>query len=240
MSMRPLLRPLLALPLLLAACQGTPDTTATSSTGVGGHGGATTTSSSTGGATTTSTPTDAGPDITYVDDGAPTRVACTSNFGSGLTVDHGRLDGILVAIVPVTQKSCNGDSSHVHLQVRSKGATYDVAVNTDVLFAERDHAMPGGAWTDGWHAGVPLDYVKDFVIHSGNFATLTADQLAQKVEQSLASANHVSIFATGYGSDGVHNVHRRGGGYNDDGAIVLEPLSPVPHVLMFCFSDQGF
>lgn len=240
MPTRSLLRTLFALPLFLAACQGSPETTTTSSTGTGGFGGATTTTSGTGGGTTTTAPVDAGPDVTYVDDGTPTRVACTSNFGNGLTADHGRLDGILVAIVPMAQKSCHGDNSHVHLQVRVKNATYDVAVNTDVLFAERDVAMPGGPWTEGWHVGTPLDYLGDFVIHSGNFSTLTADQIAQKVEQSVANANHITIFATGYGPDGVHNVHRRGAGYKNDGAIVLEPLSPVPHVLMFCFSDQSF
>src|SRR4051794_24097371 len=66
----------------------------------------------------------------HVDDGAPTRIACTSSFGAALTntPTFGRLDGYLVAIVPPGGGSaCNADSSHLHLQVRMNGAVYDVA-----------------------------------------------------------------------------------------------------------------
>src|SRR5258706_669036 len=68
----------------------------------------------------------------HVDDGTPTRLACTSTFGTALTASptYGRLDGFLVAIVPPGNGSaCNADSTHVHLQVRMTGAVYDVAVD---------------------------------------------------------------------------------------------------------------
>lgn len=70
--------------------------------------------------------------------------------------------------------------------------------------------------------------------HSPAFATTNASAL----EQKLASVNHVSIFATGYGPDGAHLVHRNGGGH--DGAVVLWPLSDSPDFLVFRFSTQPF
>ena len=54
----------------------------------------------------------------------------------------------------------------------------------------------------------------------------------------MANANHVSIFATGYGPGGAHLVHRNGGG--NDGAIVLDPLAPKAHLFVFHFSNQSF
>src|SRR5438132_12017259 len=56
------------------------------------------------------------------DDGAPRRIACTNGFGSALSTSFGRLDGYLVAIVPPGHRGCNGDQTHLHLQVESGGA----------------------------------------------------------------------------------------------------------------------
>jgi len=70
-----------------------------------------------------------GPDAPPGVDGPPMRVPCTTQLGSAMSTSFGRLDGILVAIVPAGANNCGGDASHVHLQIRANGATYDVAVN---------------------------------------------------------------------------------------------------------------
>jgi hypothetical protein len=179
-----------------------------------------------------------------VDDGNPTRVACTSRFGSALTDTHGRLDGYLVSIVQPGSSRCNGDDSHMHLQIRMNGSIYDVAVNVgaaygtdDVFYVEKDEPLVDGTWSEGWHPGYSLDYV-GLGVHSGELAALSKSALTKKLNGSLADANHVSIYATGYGHDGAHLVHRNG--YGRDGAVVIRPLSGAPRYLMFRFSDQSF
>jgi hypothetical protein len=180
-----------------------------------------------------------GPDAIsqMVDDGTPTRQACTNNYGSALSRSFGRLDGFLMSIVPVGQHDCNGDSSHLHLQIQAQGGIYDVAVNLDVEFTERDLALPDGPWQEGWHTGIGLDYVQ-LGLHSGDFTAISPSALADKLTAELAQANHISVFATGYGPTGVHDVHRNGGGR--DGAIVIQPLSRPAHLLFFHFTDQSF
>lgn len=171
-------------------------------------------------------------------DGTPTRQQCTGNYGNALSTSHGRLDGFLVAIVNLGgSHSCNGDSSHVHLQVLMSGAVYDVAVNTDTLVAERDLPIPDGAWSEGWHANDALDYAA-LGLHSGDFAMPSSPSaLAQQIENDVATANHISVFATGYGPGGAHLVHRNGGGR--DGAIVIHPLSAPARLLMFTFTTSS-
>ena len=176
-------------------------------------------------------------------DGTPTRNACTSSFGNALTVAHGRLDGFLVATVPVGQRSCSGDSHHVHLQIKMQGAIYDVAVTMqdnnggDVFFTERDIALPDGAWSEGWHTADGLDYVA-LGLHAADFSAMPEAALAQKVTSELQTANHISVFATGYGPGGAHDVHRKSAG--QDGAIVINPLSSPAHALLFHFATQTF
>ena len=171
-------------------------------------------------------------------DGTPTRVACTNSFGSTMTTDHGRLDGYLVSVVPPNTHQCNGDTSHLHLQVKAGGAVYDVAVNVDGLEAEADAALPGSPWAEGWHPGDELDYPKDLALHAPAFTLTGLSAVRQRVENAIASANHVSIYATGYGPTGGHLIHRQGSGR--DGAIVIDPLSAKPHVLAFRFDTQTF
>lgn len=177
-------------------------------------------------------------------DGSPMRQACTNALGSALSGTYGRIDGYLRAIVPPGGHSCSADSSHVHLQIEMSGAVYDVAVNTrdnkgaDVLFVARDLALPDGAWHEGWHAqGVQLDYVAAG-LHAGDFTATPENALVQTITTELQSANHLSVFMTGYGAQGGHKVHRNGGG--QDGAIVINPLSPAPRLLMFHFANQSF
>jgi len=187
--------------------------------------------------------------IIHADDGTPTREPCTSNFGTGLPNDptFGRLDGYLVAIVPPgSMSSCNDDESHVHLQVRMSGATYDIAIDVtdedtgvdDVHTATRDIAMPGAIpWAEGWHTGVLSDYVS-IGLHSTDLALTAKADLVAALQTDLATANHVSIYTTSYGSDGAHLVHRNGSGH--DGLLVTEPLSTPAHIRFFSFSDQSF
>ena len=199
--------------------------------------------------------TDAQPDTVpndgriHVDDGTPTRQACTSAFGSGLTASpaFGRLDGYLVSIVLPGASGCNADSSHVHLQVRMKGAIYDVAIDVtndvsgvdDVHTTARDQAMPIAAlpWAEGWHTGIGVDYVA-LGVHSTDLALATKSQMTTTLMNDLATANHISIYATTYGADGAHLVHRNGSGR--DGLIVTEPLSVPAHLRLLSFAGQTF
>jgi hypothetical protein len=179
--------------------------------------------------------TDAAPPF---DDGTPTRRACTTSFGSALTADHGRLDGRLVTIVGQDQRNCRADATHVHLQIEMKSAVYDIAVNIDGLEGEADGPMPGVPYEEGWHP-MGLDYVKDFGLHSTALTLTSATAIRKRLETALAKANHISVFGYGYpGADGAHIVHYNGG--VDDGAIVINPSAPVPHIIAFRFADDTF
>ena len=173
-------------------------------------------------------------------DGTPMRTQCTGSFGSGLSTAHGRLDGYLVAIVPPSAHGCNADSHHVHLQVSMHGAIYDVAVDVvdnsggAVFLDEKDLALPDGAWAEGWHPGDALSYVS-LGLHASSFTATPG--LEGVLMSRLASANHVSIFATGYNSSGCHLVHYESG---NDGAIVINPLSPTAHFILLHFANQNF
>jgi hypothetical protein len=184
------------------------------------------------------TPPAAPPFTPSAADGTASHVACTSSFGNALTVDHGRLDGYLVSIVPANTHQCNGDSSHLHLQVKANDAVYDVAVNLDALEAELDAPLPGTPWTEGWHAAAPLDYAKDLNLHAPVFAASSATAQRTHLEAILANVNHIVIYATAYDPTGAHLVHREGS--DRDGAIILDPLAPTPHVVAFRFTQDTF
>jgi hypothetical protein len=173
-------------------------------------------------------------------DGPPVRHPCTSSFGAALTSgSQGRLDGILVAVVPPGGHACSGDAHHVHLQIMMQGAVYDVAVNVSgVDFAQTDAPLSGAPWSEGWHAATPLDYPSSLSLHSGDFAPVAESTLATQIADAVSQANHVSIFATKYSKSGIHLVHRNGSG--NDGAIVLNPLSPRARYLVFHFPNQTF
>lgn len=233
--------------LLLTACgfAATPATTSDASTTDVSATGATSTEDSTAVPTGDPTASDTAP-LPDVPDGDPTRLPCTSNFGDALTSTHGRLDGILVAIVPPGESQCNGDDDHLHLQVRADDQIYDVAVNVrsdlggdpDVHYFTTPAQLTGPAWAEGWHPDLKLDYPASLGVHADDFTPYTINVLAQKVEGALSTANHVSIYGTGYGPDGMHKIHRDG--YGRDGAIVLEPLSGDARYLLFRFASQTF
>jgi hypothetical protein len=180
-----------------------------------------------------------------VDDGTPTRQQCTNNLGNALGSTFGRMDGFLVAIVQPGGGACNADTDHVHLQVKMNGMIYDIAVDVggangveDVHSLLHDVAMPGGPWSEGFHAGIPTDYVSLFAIHSTDLPLQTRAALAATMTTELASVNHISVYTTPYGPDGAHLVHRNGQGH--DGMIVMQPLSTPQHARLFSFTDQTF
>jgi len=180
----------------------------------------------------------------HVDDGTPTRQTCTNSLGNALGASFGRIDGFLVAVVPPGGGGCNADSTHLHLQVKMNGAIYDVAVDVggtngvdDVHTATRELVMPGGAWSEGIHPSIPTDY-PSLGVHSTDLALQTHQQMTSILTSDLATANHISIYATPYGPDGAHLVHRNSGGR--DGMIVTEPLSTPSHARLLSFSSQTF
>ena len=192
---------------------------------------------------------DAAPDAAPPDlDGTAMHVACTSKLGNALTMVRGRLDGYLVSIVPPGgPHACNGDDNHVHLQVSAKGGIYDIAIDIYstltpatpyVSILVKDTPLPDGPWHEGWNtANLTMEYVHTFGVHSEQFTETKLAPLAQQIESELANANHVSVYATGYGPTGGHDVHRSGGG---DGAVIINPLSPKARVLLFHFASQSF
>jgi len=179
-------------------------------------------------------------------DGTPTRQPCTGAFGSAMTAAFGRLDGFLVAVVnPNTTTSCRGDDNHLHLQVKVNGGIEDIAVNVasttgnpNVDFRTVSAALRGGAWTEGWHPGQTLDYPGNLGASSTSFTEETLTQLTASIDNLIANANHVSIFATGFDPTGGHLIHRQGGGH--DGAIVINPTTSSPTYLLFHFTNQSF
>jgi len=188
------------------------------------------------------TPIDAA--LPSTDDGNPMRLACSPNFGSGLTAAHGRLDGYLVTILPPKGGyQCNGDSQHVHLQVMMMGAVYDIAVNVqddnggDVYFLAKNMMMPDGAWAEGWHAGYGLGYAS-LGVKSTDFTAMDIGPLSTEVENELATVNHISVYGTGYNANGAHLIHYEGG--TNDGAIVIEPQDSPSRLLMFHFVEDMF
>ena len=182
-------------------------------------------------------------------DGTPSYTpSCTllsAETGTAINTMHGRLDGYLAFVVPIGGSGkCNGDDSHLHLQVRMNANIYDVAVDTgqfdgDVNLYEADMPIPDGAWSEGWHGDDALTYTS-LGIHSGQFTPEEPSALGEKLLTELAGVNHVSVFGTGYSSgNGCHDVHYHDGD-GQDGALVIEPLSPTPHVLFFRFSTDSF
>ena len=193
---------------------------------------------------------DASTDDAAIDAGVDTGPnRCVGTFGSALTQSFGRIDGTLYAIVtPADQQCPKPNSDHVSLEIMMNGAVYRLLINVqsdqtgsdpNVQFAEKDVAVPGGPWTEGWHtSGFLMDYARTLGAHAADFSELPKDALVQKVVSEVTIGDRISVFATGYGPDGGHNIHRNGA--NNDGAVVVHPESATPHVLMFHFADQTF
>ncbi|MDB4962812.1 MAG: hypothetical protein JWP01_2811 [Myxococcales bacterium] len=179
-----------------------------------------------------------------VEDGTPVRRPCTGNLGSGLSRSFGRLDGILVAIVPPGNGGCNADPDHVHLQIESRGDVYDVAINVgssgtanDVHTATFDKKLPGPVWSDGWKTGSSIDYAQ-MGVRKADLPLKTRAEIVADLMRDLSTVNHISVFAIGYGPEGAHLVHRND--FGRDGLLITEPLSTPAKLRLFAFADQSF
>ncbi len=179
---------------------------------------------------------------------APRSAACvpsSQQTGTLANTDHGRLDGTLVYVIaPGLDPKCNGDSSHVHLQIEVQSLVYDVAVDIgqsgdEVGMLQQTMTVPGGTWSEGWHGTDTLAYpslsLKSTAMPLQAPATIGSDVMA-----ALETTSKVSIFCTSYSQgNGCHDVHYENGN-GEDGAIVLDPTSATSPILFFRFEDQSF
>ena len=148
-------------------------------------------------------------------DGAPKRLPCTETFGSALSPEFGRLDGILVSIVKPGTPGCSSDTHHLHLQIAVAGSVYDVAVNVDGDISSTTHDLAlATPWSEGWHTHVSFDYAA-IGAHSADFTTESPAALVDDLANELAVVNHITIYSTGYSASGTHLVHRNHGGTDE-------------------------
>jgi hypothetical protein len=173
---------------------------------------------------------------------------CASTFGTELTAPYGRLDGTVLAVVPPAHPTCalpNG--THLVLQVTMKGTAYRMVVNVEsefsgvdpkVRFLAIDKPLPAPAWSEGWHAGVTLDYPTTLDVHVAAFTPFAKDDLVKTVTDAIPLGANVSVYSTTSGGASSHKVHRNGA--SDDGAIVLGPDTATPRFLLFHFDQQTF
>lgn len=220
------------------ATSASASSTTAATTGTGGHGGSSvssTTGPGGGGG--------AGGSGGSVDKAAN----CTDKFGNALTNAFGRLDGTVLAVVKPTDVKCPfPNNDHVVVEVVMNGDAYRLVVNVqssfgdpNVRYVELPHAMPAPAWAGGWHTGLSLDYVADFGVHSD--ATFTAYPLAvlsDKIADAITIGQKISVYAQSSGGSSAHQIHRNDG--KVDGAMVLDPDSAKPRVMLFHFGDQTF
>jgi hypothetical protein len=183
------------------------------------------------------------------DDAAARNATCTplsAQTGTLVDTDHGRLDGTLVYVVPISGPSkCNGDNAHVHLQIEVSGSVYDVAVDVGAVGDEvgtyqESLAIPGGAWAEGWHGTDTIGYPA-LGLKSASFPVAAPADVATQVEALLENTSKISVFCTGYtpGDNGCHDVHYENGS-DEDGAIVLDPTAATSPILFFRFQGQTF
>jgi hypothetical protein len=164
-----------------------------------------------------------------------------------LTDAFGRADGTVVAVVPPNDQACAmPNRTHLVIQLLISGATYRMVVDVvstsgvpDVLLDEIDAPLAAGAWAEGWHAGVALDYVSTLAVHSPAFTSMKEDALVAKITSEISLGDRLSVFATSQGEpSSAHLVHRNA--TNADGAIVVRPDSATPHWLLLRFAEQVF
>jgi hypothetical protein len=193
---------------------------------------------------------DAPADTAIADAGADVDKAlnCASTFGTALTPAFGRLDGTVVAVVPPKHPTCAlPNSTHLVIQVSMGGAIYRLVVTAlstqgspDVSLFELDAPLAAGAWAEGWHPGVALDYVTTLNVKSTSFTATVMSELVTKVTAEIDLGAHISVFATSGATEpnSAHLIHRNLP--NADGAIVIHPESAQPHYLLFRFPQQSF
>jgi hypothetical protein len=176
---------------------------------------------------------------------------CATSFGNALTAAFGRVDGIVLAVVPRGVTTCgpiNGDHVVVHLQ--NDAGVYRMVVNVMSSAADphvASAAIDGGAlptpFEPGWHPGLTLDYPTTFGLHvdAGVWEVLDPDTAAARVYDAIEVGAPLSVYATSSGgtyADSAHLIHRHGN--HDDGALVLNPTSAAPTWVLFHFLTQTF
>lgn len=198
-------------------------------------------------------PGDAGADTSTTPDAAPV-AKCASTFGKAITAEHGRLDGVVRAVVPpdFKQKGCRADDNHLFVQIdvveANVTATYSVAVTVVSDIAQADPMMRylerasnglyGPVYAPGWHPGILFDYGFVGATSSSGFAVKSKAELASLLVAAIPVGAKISAFMDGYASgDGGHKVHRNQG--NNDGALVVQD-GAKPRYLLFHFSTQTF
>lgn len=190
-----------------------------------------------------SVPVDATPpDVQHLDKSA----GCAQSFGNALTAGFGRLDGTVVAVLAPGNTTCpRPNNDHLILQVEVDGEVYRMVTamrssfgNPDMAFADKSATLAGPAWSEGWHVGVPLDYVADLGLSRLDFTPQPMLDLADTVTAPIDIGAKVSVFATVEDSDSAaHLIHRNFAG--EDGAIVIDPETN-PHYLALRFDNQLF
>jgi hypothetical protein len=170
---------------------------------------------------------------------------CVSSFGNDLTDGFGRLDGILVAVVPPGSDCPRPNDDHIILEVRQGGKVYRMvgavisgSGNPVMAMSERDQALVGRAWSEGWHPGIAFDYVATMGLHRLDFTPTPMQDMVDAIDRAAVIGGKISIFATVENQhDSAHLIHRNDS--NKDGAIVIDAAGS-PHYMMFRFDNQLF
>ena len=187
-------------------------------------------------------PADAAIDVMHLDKSA----GCVGQFGNALTDGFGRLDGTVVAVLAPGNTTCpRSNNDHLILEVRVGGDVYRMVAamestvgDPNMAFKETPHALVGPAWSDGWHPGVPLDFVGDLGLHRADFTPKPMLDLADAMTAPIEVGATISVFATVEGADdSAHLIHRNFAGA--DGAIVVDP-DGSPRFLTTRFDNQLF
>ncbi len=170
---------------------------------------------------------------------------CASTFGTALTNSFGRLDGTILAVVePGNDRCAMPNGTHVVLQVTMDGAAYRMVINVlstsgdpHVWLGETAAPLAGGAWAEGWHTGVALDYVTTLGVSKTSFTEADITEAVGRLEDALVIGARVSVYATSSGGASAHLVHRNL--TNADGAVVIDP-DTAPRYLLSAFPNQAF
>lgn len=213
--------------------------------GSGGTGGSDPTGGSggTGGAPGSGGSGGAGGESPPVDKAAQ----CASEFGDALTEDFGRADGIVLAVVKPTDTQCpTFNDDHVVLEILIDEEVYRMVINVlsdspdpDVRFQIVEHALPGPAWSEGWHAPGQFDYVVNLDVHSDEgFTPIPMAELSDRIADEITIGDKISVYSTSSGNPSSTHLIHRNPTYHD-GAIVLSP-DTSPRFMLFHFENQTF
>jgi hypothetical protein len=190
------------------------------------------------------------PDASTIDaapDAVDNEAGCVSEFGQDMANGFGRFDGTLVAVVPPGSFCPRPNATHIILEVRANEQVYRMVAAVmssrgvpTMALAERDAALVGPAWSEGWHVGTEytFDYVDNMNLHRLDFMPLMKDDMVDAIDRKMIVGGKVSVFATVEDQpDSAHLVHRNTHG--QDGAIIVN-ADGSPHYLMLRFDNQLF